>query len=63
MSSESKQVEFVTDLASVINKHGVDNELSMADFILAYMIMRMLSAVKQANQENKAKGYDKVGEE
>lgn len=59
----AKQLEFQEDIAKVINRHSVDTELGMADFVLAELVTRTLATVRMANAENKRLGYDKLGKD
>lgn len=36
---------FKTELEDLINKHGIESQLNMPDFLLAEMICNMISAI------------------
>lgn len=58
-----EQVKFEDDLAKVISKHNVDSELGMANFLIAEMLTKFLSAIRVAKVENQRLGYGKINEE
>jgi hypothetical protein len=37
--------EFQKDLEALINKHGIENEVSMPDFLLAELLCRVIAAI------------------
>lgn len=43
--------ELKRDLASVLNRHNIDNQLNTPDFILADYIVRCLESFEEANKE------------
>ena len=43
---------FEKELESLINKHSIENEADMPDFILAGMICRMIEGMGASNKQN-----------
>lgn len=37
--------EFQSELASLINKHSIENEVAMPDFLLAELLCRVIKAI------------------
>lgn len=48
----SANVEFEKELAQLINRHSVENEVDMPDFVLAKMICRMIEAMGPSIKKN-----------
>ncbi len=40
---------FTNELASLLNRHSIDNDLNTPDFIIADMVVKMLEAIRIAN--------------
>lgn len=49
----SKLEELEKELASVINRHGLDKLTNTPDFVLAKFISTSIGALKAANEESK----------
>lgn len=47
----SKLDDIEQDLAEVINRHGLDNEVGMPDFLIAEYIVTHIAALKTINKK------------
>ncbi len=43
--------EFQSELASLINKHSIENEVDMPDFLLAELLCRVIEAIGKPVKE------------
>jgi hypothetical protein len=43
--------EFQKDLEALINKHGIENEVDMPDFLLAALLCRVIAAIGKPIKE------------
>lgn len=51
--TKEEEEEVARDLAALINKHGLDNAIGIADYILAHFLLACLSGFWQTNNMRK----------
>lgn len=62
MSAKEKLRELEQELAQVINRHGLDNMVSMPDYVIAEYVVTTISALKRAHVANEAHKSSQIAE-
>ena len=50
MTVEQEIEELQKGIAAVLNRHGVDTQLNMPDWVIAQMVVRLLDSLREARE-------------